>query len=284
MNVDTTIGRLFSTDIKVQYEYYKSDDLLILTSAKVGTNTLKSFFQHNNIDYVVGGFEYNLTEDSWEQSNEQNEPDVDIPGLLQNDTIQKIIIFRNPKIKAVSGMLEDFSGEISKILSINYGISLIKQKYQLDAISEYILADPDISIEHLVNVNPDLAHLLFKDWFYSILKDGDLIVGHGKPICSSLYWLLDTEKITVNKNTKFIDLDDISTGKLGDVLKELYPKNTFRFHLTNNSRKKQYILMDEILSKGENFKGSAWYQILSARINSDYKWYVRLKDKYQSGE
>lgn len=284
MNIDFTIGRLFSTDIKIQYEYFKTDDVLVLTSAKVGTNTLKQFFLHNNIDYIVGGFEYNLTEDAWVESNEQNESDVDIPGLLQNDTIQKIILFRNPKIKAVSGMIEDFSGEISKVISIDYGYSLIKQKYNLDSISEYIISDPDISIESLININPDLAYLLFKDWFYSILKDGDLIAGHGKPICSSLYWLLDAKKIKVDTNTKFIDLDDTSTGKLGDILKELYPENTFRFHLSNNSRKKQYILMDDILTKGENFKGSSWYHILSERISSDYKWYLRLKEKYQSGE
>ena len=217
MNTNSTTNRLFTLDNKVEYEFFKTDSILVLTSAKVGTNTMKTFFQEGNIDYVSGGFRYNIKQDGWECSTEQ-EIQVDIEGILQDDDLHKVIVFRNPKIKSISGMLEDFAGELAKISDIPYATSLIKQKYQLDVISEYIIVNPNIQVGDLLNHNPHLAGLLFSDWFYAVLKDGDLLRGHSKLICSSLYWLLDSGKISITGDTNFVDLDDTSTGKLGTVL------------------------------------------------------------------
>jgi len=280
MNINLTVNELFTSDNKVEYEFYKTDYILVLTSAKVGTNTIKTFFQDGNIDYVNGGFSYNIKENAWECSTSQG-VEVDIEGILQDDDLYKVIVFRNPKIKSISGMLEDFAGELSRISDIPYATSLIKQKYQLDVISEYIIVNPNIQIGDLLNHNPDLASLLFSDWFYAMLKDGDLLRGHSKLICSSLYWLLDSGRISITDDTNFVDLDDTSTNKLGTVLKKLYPDSTYNFTVDNNSRKNQWVLFDSILNGSGDFQYSTWYRIFEERINNDMLWYYRLKEKYQ---
>ena len=37
MNINLTVNELFTSDNKVEYEFYKTDYILVLTSAKVGT-------------------------------------------------------------------------------------------------------------------------------------------------------------------------------------------------------------------------------------------------------
>lgn len=275
-------NNVFENSPVVDYEYYKTENLLILLSAKIGTSYMKSYFRENNIKYIQGGFSYRIAHDYWEEDNTKDEP-IGIDKMIANPEIPKLILFRNPRIKLLSGVLQDFNASLVTLGQSIIGARLFQEKYNLpDEFFAMIDGHKDFDIESLMNNHQEIMEQIFIDFFNLGIKDNNLLYQHSKLVCKNIYWFLEAGKIKLGEGDSVVDLDT-NGHDIEKILKKYYPEsvNKQKHKEYYNSNISEYFIYESHLWGENDMSNTSWFKTMENRLNTDWLFYDLLKRKWE---
>jgi hypothetical protein len=273
---------IFQTPPYIDYEFFKTDDLLILTSAKIGTSFIKTYLKSNNIKFIEGSFKYLIDENFWSEDTSTNEP-IGINNIMSNPDIRKLILFRNPRIKVLSGVLQDFNGAMITLGNSIIGRRLFQDKYEIPE-EMFAMMDGyrDFDLEVLMNTHPDIMERIFVDFFMLGIKDNNLLYQHSKLVSKNIYWLLESGKIKLGENDSVIDIDTHGQDVI-TVLKDAYQDKVQVPHDDSyyNSNISEYFIYESPLWNELAMRDTPWFRTMENRINTDWLFYDLMKQKWQ---
>lgn len=275
-------NNIFQAKPTLEYEFFKTDDILILTSAKIGTSFIKTYLKSNRIKFVEGSFRYLINENFWSEDNSLDDP-IGIDTMLSNPDIRKLVLFRNPRIKVLSGVLQDFNGAMITLGNSIIGRRLFQDKYEIPE-EMFLMIDGhrDFDLEILMNSYPSIMEQIFVDFFMLGVKDNNLLYQHSKLVCKDIYWFLETGKIKLTDNDSVVDIDTHG-GDVVKVLKDAYQDKVQVQHDNSyyNSNISEYFIYESPLWNELAMRDTTWFKTMENRINTDWLFYDLLKQKWQ---
>jgi len=198
---------------------------------------------------------------------------------ITNGTSEKdlVIVTRNPKLKLLSGMIQD--------INIHGDIHFSHQLFFKGYINKHYPSVLGIkTYEELKKIHPkiweDILEQYLIGWFSEFSRIRTSEASHGKVGFNETYYkFLELNPINLDKLT-IVDIDSID-GNLETPFKKYHNNLNFPKTIEPMSNKSKYSDMIYLLKKiGDNQKYSKLIESIEWEVSRDYFYYNLIKEKY----
>lgn len=242
--------------------FWNTKKLIVISSPKVASSFLDNTFYKDYESTIQNIFLFNNDLSITYTVPVEEVDRIDFEKIFTNTNKKDILIlYRNPKEKFLSGIIQDFIPTlIDSTYQIDYIIYNYFKQHNLD-VSEFLNNSNLQNKIHIKNINENekfqyyFKHLL-KLYYEYIIENNKLTV-HTNPTLLTIYAFIN-DKIKDKNKIHLIDIDNVSDDFLKNYLEDKYELYTVKTQDKNTQKPLKNILIDVIKefkleNKLENF-------------------------------